>query len=506
MPELEKGDKNIKNDSLEDGISRNTIPRETQCMGLGKTDLAPFFSPKSIAIVGVSRKDFRLGGLSYLNKFKEYGFPGKLYPINPKATEILGTKTYPDLSSLPEVPDLAIVCVPAHQVPTILEECARIGLRRIHILTSGFKELGTQEGDFLEQRVSDISNENGLLVIGPNCMGPYSPSGKMTPWGAIPGMNGPLGIISQSGGLTQRLTEYTSSLGIGVEKAVSMGNATVLSTIDYLEFMARDDKIRVIALYLEGVRDGTTLFHLAREVNSKKPIILWKGGETAVGASTAASHTGGMAGEMRIWEAFCRQTGLIRVHSMDEWVDAIMAFSFLTAPTGNGVFLIGGGGGISVSNSDLCIREGLDVPPLSEPTLAWLRRRGPSAGSIFGNPLDMWRVFSDPVYLTDLLNVAYKDPRVGMIIVDRLIQRKAFHIPKALDPNPQLIDFLKKKEDRKPTVVTVDSGGGDLDLASKGTALRAEFCKAKIPAYPSLQRAAKALVHLHHYHSHFVRT
>jgi len=194
------------------------------------------------------------------------------------------------------------------------------------------------------------------------------------------------------------------------------------------------------------------------------------------------------------------------VNSMDEWVDAIMAFSFLRAPTGKGVFLIGGGGGNSVANSDLCIREGLDVPPLSEPTLAWLRQRGPSAGSIFGNPLDMWRTFSDPVYLSELLNLAYKDPCVGMIVVDRLIHRKAFHIPEALDPNPQLIDFLKKKENRKPTVVTVDSGGGDLDLASKGTALRAEFCKAKIPAYPSLQRAAKAFFHLHHYHSHFVRT
>ena len=474
-------------------------------MGLRKTDLEQFFSPSSIAIVGVPRNDYRFGGLSYLNKFKEYGFPGKLYPINPKATEISGLKAYSDLSSLPEVPDLAIICVTARLVPTILEECARIGLRHIHILSSGFKEIGTKEGDILEQRVTAISEENGLLVIGPNCMGPYSPSGRLTPWGAIPGMSGSLGIISQSGGLAQRLTEYTSSLGIGVEKAVSIGNAAVLSTIDYLEFMARDEKIRVIAMYLESVKDGTRLFHLAKEVSQKKPIILWKGGETEVGASTAASHTGGMAGEMKIWEAFCRQTGVVHVRSMDEWVDAIMAFSFLTAPTGKGVFLIGGGGGNSVSNSDLCIREGLDVPPLSEPTIAWLRQGGPAAGSIFGNPLDMWRVFTDPIYLTELLDLAYKDPCVGMLIVDRLIKRKAYHMPESLDPDPQLIEFLKKEGYQKPTVITVDSEGGDLDLASKGTALRVEFCGAKIPAYPSLQRAAKALIHLHRYHSHFVR-
>jgi acyl-CoA synthetase (NDP forming) len=474
-------------------------------MHLRKTDLTQFFNPRSIAIVGVPRKDYRFGGLSFLTKFKEYGFPGKLYPINPKATEILGVKAYPDLFSLPEVPDLAIVCVAARRVPAILGECARIGLRHIHILSSGFKEMGTEEGDRLEQQVAAISAEKGLLVIGPNCMGPYSPSGRLTPWGAIPGMSGPLGIISQSGGLTQRLTEYTCSLGIGVEKAVSMGNAAVLSTSDYLEYMARDEKIRVIAMYLESVKDGTRLFHVAREVSQKKPMILWKGGASEIGAATAASHTGGMAGEMKIWEAFCRQTGVVHVRSMNEWVDAIMAFSFLKAATGKGVFLIGGGGGNSVSNSDICIREGLDVPPLSEPTIAWLQQSGPAAGSIFGNPLDMWQVFTDPVYLTELLNLAYKDPRVGMIVIDRLIKRKAYHIPEVPDPNPQLIEFLKNEGHQKPTVITVDSDGGDPDLASTGAALRAAFSRAGIPAYPSLKRAARALIHLYRYYSQLVR-
>ena len=158
-------------------------------------------------------------------------------------------------------------------------------------------------------------------------------------------MSGPLGIISQSGGLTQRLTEYTFSLGIGVAKAVSMGNATVLSSTDYLEFMAQDENIRVIAMYLESVSEGKRLFHLAKQARGKKPIVLWKGGETDVGASTVASHTGVMAGEKRIWEAFCHQTGVAHVRAMDEWVDAIMAMCLLPAPIGRGVFLIGGGGG-----------------------------------------------------------------------------------------------------------------------------------------------------------------
>ena len=473
-------------------------------MGLTKRGLEQFFNPRSIAIVGVPRENYRFGGLSFLSKLKECGFPGKLYPINPKATEILGLRAYSDLSSLPEVPELAILSVTARHVPTILKECAQIGLKHIHILSSGFKETGTEEGDKLERQIQTISAESGLLVIGPNCMGPYCPSSGLTAWGAIPGMSGPLGIISQSGGLTQRLTEYAFSLGIGVEKAVSIGNATVLSSADYLEFMSQDENIRVIAMYLESVSEGKRLFHLAKQARGKKPIVLWKGGETDVGASTVASHTGVMAGEKRIWEAFCHQTGVAHVRSMDEWVDAIMAMCLLPSPIGRGVFLIGGGGGSSVGNSDLCIREGLAVPRLSEVTMAWLRQNVPIAGSIPGNPLDMWRIFVDAAYLTELLDLAYKDPSVGMIIIDRLINRKAYHIPDLPDPNPEVIEFLKKNGHQKPTVVTVDSAGGDPVLSAKGATLRAQFCKAGIPAYPSLKRAARALIHLHQYHSPFV--
>jgi len=179
------------------------------------------------------------GGISFLRKLQEAGFPGTLYPINPKATEIRGLRAYPNLSSLPVVADLAMVCLAAANVPAVLEECGRIGLRHIHILTSGFKETGTEEGSQLEERIARIAKEKGLLIIGPNSMGPYCPASGLTPWGAIPGEPGPLGVISQSGGFTQRLTEYAYSLGIGTDKAVSVGNEAVLDSLDFLEFMVR---------------------------------------------------------------------------------------------------------------------------------------------------------------------------------------------------------------------------------------------------------------------------
>jgi acyl-CoA synthetase (NDP forming) len=470
-------------------------------MAAGKNDLERFFEPRSIAIVGVSKGGYRFGGMSFLKKLRECGFPGSIYPINPKARELEGLRAYPDLSSLPEVPDLAIVCLAARLVPPILEECGRVGLRHVHVLSAGFKETGTKEGKELEARIRAISREKGVLVIGPNCMGPYCPSSRLTAWGAIPGMSGPLGVISQSGAITQRITEYALSLGVGTDKAVSFGNATVLDAADFLEFMARDRKIRVIAMYLESVHDGRRFFRIAKEVSERKPIILWKGGETETGALTAASHTGAMSSEWRIWEALFRQTGAIQVQSMDDWAGAILALARLPAPEGKGVFLIGGGGGHSVAHGDTCIREGLDVPRLSEATMESLRRSVPMAGSIAGNPLDMFRVFQDAAYLGEILDLAYEDPAIGMIIVNRFIPRNIFHLPDLPDPTPETIRVLKSKGHPKPTVFSVDSEGGDPDLAERGAALRGQFCRAGIPAYPSTRRAARALVRLHRYHA-----
>jgi len=473
-------------------------------MTIHEEDVNRFFVPRHIAIVGVPRSGDRFGGGTFMGKFIECGFPGRLYPINPKADMIHGIKAYPDLLSLPETPDLAIVAVAARLVPKVLEECAAIGLRHIHILSSGFKEVGSEEGRRLEASVAAIAREKNLLVIGPNCMGPYCPSSKLTAWGAIPGMSGPAGVISQSGGITQRLTEYLCSLGVGVEKAVSIGNAAVLDSPDYLEFMGEDERIRVIAMYLESVKDGRRLLDVARRVTRKKPIVVWKGGETEVGAKTVASHTGTLAGESRLWESLYRQAGITKVLSINEWVDAAMAFCMLPAPAGKRVFLIGGGGGNSVANGDACIREGLDVPALSSETMKRLRETVPEAGSIAGNPLDEWRVFEDPEYLKGILELGFSDPHIDMIVVDRMIPRKAFHMTGAKDATPGLVDFIRSCDNRKPVAFAADSEGGDPELAAKGAALRAQYCEAGFPAYASVERAARALMHLWKYHSGYL--
>jgi acyl-CoA synthetase (NDP forming) len=208
-----------------------------------------------------------------------------------------------------------------------------------------------------------------------------------------------------------------------------------------------------------------------------------------------------MAGAHKLWEAFCRQTGVIRVRSMDEFVDAIMAFCQLPAPAGNGVFLIGGGGGNSVAYSDTFNRMGFEVPPLSETSMDFLHHSVPTAGSIAGNPLDMWRTFIDANYLSEVLELGYQDPAISIIVVDRLIPRMAYHFPDLSDPTAEVISYIENRQPVKPTIFTIDSDGGDPELVQTGARLRAQFCNAGIPAYPSAGRAARALFHLYQYHA-----
>jgi len=253
-------------------------------------------------------------------------------------------------------------------------------------------------------------------------------------------------------------------------------------------------------MYIEGIQDGEKFFHLSREISKRKPIVVWKGGESEAGARTATSHTGGMAGEGRIWEAAFRQTGVTHARSLEDMIDAVVALAFLPAPQGRSVFIIGGGGGNSVVYSDTCVREGLAVPAPAEATMEKLRQTVPAAGSIAGNPLDDWQALVVPSYFGTILEFAYRDPSTEMVLVDRLIPRKAFHMPEVANLTTDTIAQVREKGNRKPTVFTVDAGGGDPELAAQGAALQAALGKGGLPAYPSVQRAARALMHLYRYH------
>jgi len=457
------------------------------------------FFPKSLAIVGISRTYSGLGGQFFLKNLQRAGYPGRIYLIHPTAREINGLPVYPNLAALPEAVDLAIVCVPAKLIPSVLEECRRKGIHNLHILTSGFKELGTLEGSHLEREIQRVALKGKLNIIGPNCMGPYVPASRLMLWGQIPANPGFLAFLSQSGTLTQRVTEHAHFTGMGLSKAVSFGNAAVLDSTDYLEYLAEDPETKVIGLYLESVRDGRRFLNLARRINAEKPLVLWKGGETPSGAGAVASHTGTLAGEDKIWENGLRQAGITRARSLEEVVGTAMAFLYLPPAKGRRLFILGGGGGNSVYYADICIRTGLQVPPLMGETREKLTALVPAVGSFARNPVDAWRAFHDPDFMRRILDVVFEDPDLDLVIVDRLIPRMTYATEEK-DRTPAVIEYLKRNRLRKPLVVIVDGSGEDTFLATEAAKMRQRFCQAGIPAYPSLPHAAQALAHLAAYY------
>ena len=454
------------------------------------------FSPRSLAIVGISRTYSGLGGQFFLKNLQRAGYAGRIFLVNPTAREIGGLPAFPDITALPEPVDLAIICTPAQAVPAALDACARKGIRNLHVLSSGFQELGTPEGHRLENEIRRIAKLNRLNLIGPNCMGPYAPASRLMLWGQIPAAPGSLAFLSQSGTLTQRMSEHAHFLGLGLSKAVSFGNAAVLDSAEYLEFLEGDEETKAVGCYLESVKNGRHFLDLARRVNRAKPLIVWKGGETLSGAGAVSSHTGTLSGEDRIWKAALRQAGITRVRSLEELAGTALAFLNLPPVRGRRLFILGGGGGNSVYYADICNRLGLQVPAIEGETREKLNALIPAVGSFARNPVDAWRAFHDPPFMAKILELAFEDPGVDLIVVDRLIPRPTYAQPEERDTSEAAIDYLRENRFRKPLVAVVDGSGEDPFLANEAARLRRRLCQAGIPAYASLPLAAQALTHL----------
>jgi acetyl-CoA synthetase (ADP-forming)/acetyltransferase len=457
---------------------------------------ARIFSPRSLAIVGISRTYSGLGGQFLLGNLQRAGYSRPIYLINPTEANIGGLSAFPNVTSLPEPVDLAIICVPAQSVPPILEECGNKGIQNIHIQSAGFKELGTPEGIRLEGEVQQVADRYRLNIIGPNCMGPYAPASRLMLWGQIPAAPGSLAFLSQSGALALRMSEHAHFTGMGLSKAVSFGNATVLDSTDYLEYLAEDEETRVIGLYLESVQDGRRFLELARQLNRSKPLVIWKRGETSSVAGAVASQTGSPSGEDQVWDGALRQAGITRVQSLEEVAGTAMAFLTLPPVRGRRVFILGGGGGNSVYHADICDRLGLHVPALEGETREKLNAIIPAVGSSARNPVDAWRAFHDPLFMAKILELAFVDSSLDLIIVNLLIHRLTYTQPEDRETSEAVIDYLRKNRFRKPLVAIVDGSGEDPFLASEATTLRQRICQAGIPAYASLPLAAQALASL----------
>jgi len=462
-------------------------------------ELDRIFNPKSIAVVGAKRITEVFDWKGMFGSIQDYGYKGRLYPINPNVTEINGSKAYPNLSALPESVDLVIVSVPAPAVPDVLRECASTGNKNIHIFTAGFKETGEPEGLRLQKEIESIALDNGFRVIGPNCMGIFVPELRIATWEEPIENVGAVAFLSQSGGHAQDFSNYASSFGIGFSKAVSFGNALTLDSTDFLEYLGNDPKTKIIGMYLEGVKNGRKLLDLVRHINKTKPVIILKGGLTKSGNKAVASHTGSMAGEEHFWHAFFKQTGAIRAYSLEEMAHTTLAMLRLGKPKGSGVAVLGTGGGFVVAVSDFCSKVGLDLPPFSKSMQNSLRSYIPAAGNMIKNPLDAYPIFFDiDNSLPRTFDLIYQSTYIHMVII-------SLHID-WMDPDfsLQLASAITKYGPRhlkdKPCVVCWRTTKTNPKFKLAGYKLQKYLCEAGIPAYRSFEHAATSLSRLANYH------
>ena len=351
-------------------------------------DLDFLFHPNSLALVGITTAETWHWTLTFLEGLLEIGFDRPLYLVNPKGGQIKGHKVYASLKDVPGNIDYVIGLVNAQIAPRLVEECAEKGVRAIHFCTAGFSETGEEDRVNLESELAEVARKKGIRIIGPNCMGIYCPQSRLSFSPAFPKESGPVGVISQSGGNSIFLVRQAALRGVRFSKVISYGNACDINENDLLEYLASDPDTRIIALYIEGIKDGKRFRRAMEEATKEKTVILLKGGATEGGARAASGHTAALAGSRTTWDALCKQLGIISVSSIEEMIDVLVTLLFLPLPRGRDAVLFGAGGGASVLIADEFEKRGLRVPPLPPEIIAQIREFTPIAGNILRNPVD----------------------------------------------------------------------------------------------------------------------
>jgi len=346
------------------------------------------FHPNSIALVGITTATTWHWTRTFLEGLIEIEFDRPLYLINPKGGEIKGHKVYTSLKDVPGNIDYVIGLVNAKIAPKLVEECAEKGVRAIHFCTAGFSETGEEKRIKLESKLAEVARKKGIRIIGPNCMGIYCPQSRLSFSPAFPKESGPVGVISQSGGNSIYLVRQAALRGVRFSKVISYGNACDINESDLLEYLANDPDTKIIALYIEGIKDGKRFRRALEEATKKKTVIMLKGGTTEGGARAAAGHTASLAGSRATWDALCKQLGIISVSNLEEMIDVLVTLLFLPLPKGRNALLFGAGGGASVLIADEFESRGLRIPPIPPEIVAQIREFTPIAGNILRNPVD----------------------------------------------------------------------------------------------------------------------
>jgi len=446
------------------------------------------FNPQCVAVVGASKAT----NFEWLRG--QSNFPGKLYSVqvNPETIEdikALGVENYTSLLDIPEPVDLVIVAVARTVAPKILEDCIRKEVAAAHFFSSGFAETDTEEGIKLERLLTERAKEANFHLIGPNCMGIFNPKvGIRQSAEQYTGVSGPVGFITQSGTHAIAFSLEGHLQGLDINKSVSFGNGIVLDSADYLEYFSRDEEIKVIGMYLEGVKGGRRFLTTLKEVSARKPVVIWKGGRTEEGGRAIASHTGALAVSQAIWDAAVRQCGAIKVATLEEIIDTLKALLYLSPVRGDRVAVAGGSGGQSVAMADVFAEVGLRLPRLTQESYDELVTFFNPVGGSYGNPIDT----AGPVHrdMKRIMGILERDTNIDNLVFVTSTKPGRQIASEQLQGNIDLIKHIKERT-AKPVMSIVFLYTPDATRETRDVMLKLQ--EIGIPAFPSIQRGASAL-------------
>ncbi|MHA1229873.1 MAG: CoA-binding protein [Candidatus Helarchaeota archaeon] len=472
------------------------------------------FFPKSVAIVG-AKKGLNFGSAFFIHALKLLEYQGEIYYINPYhvGETIYGREIISSLDEIDHPVDLVYSCIKAKYVPDLVRQCVKRKDKFLVVFTSGFSELLTEDAIKLEKEILSIVKGSSTRLIGPNCLGPYCPKGRIG-WDTgspPPNVFGNVAFASQSGGHASNLLRVASGRGFYYSKGLSFGNQIDINCLEILDYYGNDPDTEVIAMYLEstGSANGNEFFRKLKEVAAKKPVIIWKGGQTEEGNKAAASHTGAISGSLIIWKSMVKQAGAIYVEDSEEFWDMIHLLSILVPNKHSKPIARLGiacpGGGNSVELTDIFTRNGLKVPTLTEETQEKLSSLLPSVNTSVKNPVDLGAVgLMDRVFINTIKFLA-DDPNIDAIInfqpIDWLTNMEENVGTGYIRATARTLGRIRKQL-KKPLIelspnfrMTENVGKVALDFL--------EICRKRgIPLFPSAKRLSTSLIKYNEYIAH----
>lgn len=469
---------------LNDAVKKNSISKAKP----NKDYMETFFTPKSVALVGASASKGKIGN-SILDSLVNYDFKGKVYPINPKADKIFGKKCYPSVADIPGDVDLVVISVDLSITPPVLEDCAKKGVHSVVIVSGGGKELGGKRAAY-EAKVKRLSEKHNIRIIGPNCIGMFNAANRLDC--AFQGQErmiraklGSVALLSQSG--TMGISFLETADAFGLSKMVSYGNRSDVDEADMIWYLANDPQTSVILLYVEGFGDGRKFINTAKRVmkETKKPVVIWKSGRTALGAKQAASHTGSLGGSNAIIMGAFKQAGIISVDSYQELAAVAKALAWQPGAKGNRAAMTSNGAGPMIGGIDHFDRMGLKLAKVTSKSLKSMKGHFPPTYVIGnGNPADVTGGASAEDYQF-VIRTFMDDPNVDIVMPWFVFQD---------DPlDEAIIDYLAEFSNEKSKPVLVGGNGGP--YTQKVSRL---IEKNGVPVYDDLRdwvAAASALAH-----------